>query len=99
MTVRLPDAWCPECGARLTAASPLSDLNARVRPVPGQITICTFCGKILVFNAKLQLRFTNAETFQGAPPGFEAKVKALAKRIKEGRAEFEALKSNKRNSG
>jgi len=56
---------CPECGAKLNAASP-SD-RSQGEPKPGDYSMCFYCGEYLRFDDELQLHTLSAKDIVEAP--------------------------------
>jgi hypothetical protein len=57
MTTRLPLEPCIECGNLLDAASfPMSE---KVKPRPGDISMCVACGHLTAFTADMHRRALN----------------------------------------
>jgi hypothetical protein len=54
MTTRLPIDPCVECGKPLDAATFLMD--DKVKPNPGDISICFYCGHMTVFTDDMHRR-------------------------------------------
>jgi hypothetical protein len=52
-TTRVPATTCPKCG---TVSDAASDYFANNRPVPGDVTVCIYCGATCVFDDSLLLR-------------------------------------------
>src|SRR5258707_1048262 len=50
---RLPGSDCPSCRKPLDAAT---GINGDVRPAPGDVTVCLYCGHIMVFADDLTVR-------------------------------------------
>ena len=56
---------CPACGHLLDAATLVSDSNAKVVPVAGDLTVCMGCARPLLFEDGLRVRtLTQAEAKQ-----------------------------------
>jgi hypothetical protein len=53
VTWELPEGKCPHCGHRLDSASHLTE---RVKPRPGDLTICIACASVLRFDGALTVR-------------------------------------------
>ena len=50
---RMPDVKCISCGKTLNAASAV---DADGRPSPGDISVCVYCGKIMIYGKDMALR-------------------------------------------
>lgn len=47
------DARCPKCQAKLTGAT---DPSSQAAPAPDDLSVCAYCGALLIFNNDLTLR-------------------------------------------
>lgn len=57
---RTPESQCPGCNHALDSVAP--DPSApRDRAKPGDLTICFYCGSILIFGEDLRVRFPTHE--------------------------------------
>jgi hypothetical protein len=62
-SIELPPSNCIGCGKLVDAATPV-DIKT-VTPAPGDITICFYCGHIMVYADDLSLRNpTDVEMFE-----------------------------------
>jgi hypothetical protein len=58
---RVPLSLCTKCARPLTAATE-TDGGPEHRPDPGAISICAYCGYLMIFDTNLRLReLTEAE--------------------------------------
>lgn len=60
-TYTCPDSRCPRCGARLTGAL---DPTGEGAPSGDDLSVCTKCAAVLVFNHDLTLRPATPEDLQ-----------------------------------
>lgn len=58
----MPRSFCVKCGKNLDAATPAEKEN--VFPKPGDVSLCVYCGEILVFNDRLLLHKPTAEQME-----------------------------------
>lgn len=49
---RLPACPCPLCKATLDAASWIPDGGPPATPAPGDVTVCAYCGVLLLFDGE-----------------------------------------------
>lgn len=59
MTTRMKPEPCIECGHPLDAAT--LPFNQKVKPRPGDISMCIACGHLTAFNASMRLRELTAK--------------------------------------
>lgn len=82
--VRVPQAGeCPDCLARVDGATPLTP---NTTPEAGSITVCAYCGAVLVFTETLELtRITDEvwETMPAATANTLRHYSALFKRLRQ----------------
>ena len=50
----LPLTFCPQCGHKLDGATQVEE--GKGEPEENDLTVCWYCGRILLFNADLSLR-------------------------------------------
>lgn len=53
ITTKIPDTDCPYCGRLINAAT---GVDVGTTPSPGAVSICFYCGEILVFTDTLSYR-------------------------------------------
>jgi hypothetical protein len=60
---RVPASHCSSCGAKLTGVSRVRDQDEPEGPQgePGAISMCLYCGHLMAFDERLQLRELNDE--------------------------------------
>lgn len=59
-STRTPECRCLACGHKISAASEMD--NTGERPVEGNLTVCLYCGAVMMFDHDLTLRgMTDAE--------------------------------------
>lgn len=51
----MPRCCCVECGKKLDGAIN-ADRGSRIRPKPGDFTLCIYCGSLNTFDEQLRLR-------------------------------------------
>jgi len=56
ITTRLKPSMCPACGHELDAATSVFD---KVRPTPGDVTVCINCAALLQFTDDLSFKLAN----------------------------------------
>lgn len=61
MTIRLPARACPRCAQVLDALDGHS-----AAPRPGDVTLCAYCGAVLVFAEGMALRLMTPAEFRAA---------------------------------
>jgi hypothetical protein len=50
----IPINFCLSCGERSDAATHVG--NEEATPIPGDITVCLYCGHVMAFGTELELR-------------------------------------------
>lgn len=81
-TTHLDPTPCPSCGKKLDAATAVSEA---ARPKDGDLTVCFYCGSILVFGENLSLSVAKID--DGALDNATAQCLALSAEIKRRRAD------------
>ena len=58
---RLPESQCPDCGAKISAASTVEE-NDIAHPSEGDVAFCLYCGCLAAYTGEFKLRpLTSAE--------------------------------------
>ena len=86
-SLRLDQGHCPHCHHRLTGTSALvSEDGEPITPEPGDVSICSGCASLLVFDESLRLRPATEAEWREARSNLEI-LEALqaAKRVVRGR--------------
>jgi hypothetical protein len=89
VTWALPEGKCPHCGHRLDSASHMTE---RVKPRPGDLTICMACASVLRFDGALTVRQVSDEQLRRIrkqEPETGAEVMKLQRAILDMHAHFE----------
>lgn len=85
--MRLPACPCPLCKATLDAATWIPDGGPPATPAAGDVTVCGYCGALLVFEADpLRLRtptFAEMAEFSAMPELLQAQA-IVAKHARHG---------------
>lgn len=80
-TTKLPESICLDCGKKLDAATSSTDDSS---PSAGDVTICFYCGHVMVFAADLTLRApTDTEMYEIAGDKQLLQAQRLLARFKE----------------
>lgn len=58
------DAQCPKCKAKLTGAS---DPDGQAEPSAGSLSVCAYCGALLIFNHDLTMREATRDDLADLP--------------------------------
>jgi hypothetical protein len=58
--IKLTDCNCPRCKSPIDA---VSSVEKGVTPQPGHLSVCAFCGEMLIFNDDLSVRSMAPEEF------------------------------------
>lgn len=88
-STRVPGTDCPSCQQRLDAAT---GIGGRRRPKPGNVTLCFYCGHILVFDEGLLLREPTGEEMHEIA-GNKVLLRAQALRLEALANKGEVMKS------
>jgi len=64
--VRMASTECPHCHCMHDTASCASAPNKKLRPKPGNVTMCIRCGAILVFTRSMNLRMMTEREYNRA---------------------------------
>jgi hypothetical protein len=81
-TTRLPPTSCPYCDGLLDAASAF---ESSAKPKPGNLTVCIYCAKVVVFAEGLGLRRPEPgelEAAYAARPGLEKYLDRAARAVR-----------------
>ncbi len=75
VTFKMPESKCPLCGRILQAAS------GDRQPTPGDISVCTECGGLALFDSDLILRELTPEELEAVPQELRSMVAAKRERL------------------
>ena len=64
--VEVPLCPCPHCGRDVDMAT--NPYNDRIRPKPGDWSVCSECGGYMVFGPKLELQLPKVQDFLDTEP-------------------------------
>lgn len=80
---KIKESKCPVCNAGLNAAEAASEEFKDMRPEPGDLSVCTYCATILIFDEDLNLAIPEQEFMDSIPDDVTAQLKAVVDIIKE----------------
>jgi hypothetical protein len=72
---RLPPSYCPTCAVELDCATP-AEVDAT--PRDGDLTVCMYCGAVLIFTAELRQRPATPAELDSLPP----KTRSLVDKVR-----------------
>lgn len=65
-TIDTPISKCPVCGYQVDCATPVvSNPSKRIKPIPGDLTLCMKCGELMSFDENLKLCSAKLENIMG----------------------------------
>ena len=79
---RVAASTCPSCARELDAVTGLST-DRFVKPKPGDLTLCLYCGTFLTFNWKLKLECANYEQIASVDSDMRALAELSARQYRE----------------
>jgi len=82
---RMPESHCPECDELLDGAISLDD---PVGPQPGDVSICAYCGELLMFVEGMQLERMPPEIFNELPLFTKTELIMVQTKIRESGSPF-----------
>ncbi len=75
---RVPASLCPGCGNANDGATGIIGMGS---PEPGDVTVCAYCGMVLVFTDTLRTRILSNEEWAGLPDAQKLAITAARKAV------------------
>lgn len=79
---RMPPAECVNCQTRMDACTALTG-DPNVKPQPGQLSVCGFCGCVMKWGQNLQLEAMDDDDWEALPQDLQDELKRISNKIKE----------------
>jgi len=79
MTIHTPKTECLRCRKKLDAASYIKDESKS--PVPGDVTICMYCGYLMAFTDDMTFRELTEEEIKEVPLVEVARIQRARKAV------------------